>query len=76
LKIKRAIDVIGWKDYSWDYTKIILSVVILTYLTQYHISITIVDSIFSTILRLLIFIIQFMGMGYVYKVYKENELES
>lgn len=76
LKIKHAIDVIGWKDYSWDYTKIILSVVILTFLSQYHISITIVDNIFSTILRLLIFIIQFMGMGYVYKVYKENKLES
>lgn len=72
-RIKRAIDIIGWKSYSWDYTKIIFSVVFLTFLLHYEIQIQIIDSIVDAILNFLIFSIQFIGIGKVYKVYTDNK---
>lgn len=68
--IKKCIDTIGWRHYTVDYTKIILSIFILAYL-QYgfdylHFFTWIIDLIFG----LLIFIIEFIGIGKIYKEYK------
>lgn len=75
-KIKRAIDVIGWKKYAWGYTKIILSVVILSDLLRYNIPFSIMDILVDTVLSFLIFVIQFMGIGNVYKVYMDTKLKN
>ena len=75
-RIKHAIDVIGWKNYTWGYTKIIIAIVILTHLLNYRIPIQPIDTVVDSILSLLIFIIEFMGIGHVYKVYKENKLNN
>ena len=74
LKIKRAIDIIGWKNYAIDYTKIVLSIVILTFILHYEIPITIVNSVVDSILRFLMFAIEFIGIGQVYKIYKDNKV--
>ena len=75
-RIKHAIDVIGWRDYARSYTRIILSIVFLTFLMDYQIPVFLVDCIVDAILSFLIFIIEFVGIGTVYKVYKINNLNN
>lgn len=75
-RIKRAIDIIGWKNYVIDYTKIIVSILILMYLMQFEFSIEIVDTIVDTIGYFLIFIIEFVGVGHIYKVYIDNKSKT
>ena len=72
-RIKHAVDIIGWKNYALDYTKIILSIVILTHLLHYRVPFQLIDSIFDTILSFLIFIIQYIGIGEAYKAYVDNK---
>ena len=81
LSIKKCIDTIGWRHYTVDYTKIMISITILAYL-QYGID---YFGFFSNILDLniglLIFIIEFIGIGMIYKDYKikkkaDEELEN
>lgn len=70
LSIKRCIDTIGWKHYTVDYTKIMLSIAILAYL-QYGIDMFgLFNWIFDLILGLLIFAIEFIGIGKIYQEYK------
>ena len=70
LKIKRCIDTIGWKHYTADYTKIMLSIVILAYL-QFGIDLFgFFSEILDLIIGLLIFIIEFIGIGAIYREYK------
>lgn len=75
IRIKHAIDVIGWKNYTIDYTKIILAIVILTHLSSYKLEIPVADDIIDFVLSFLIFVVQFMGIGYVYKAYADKKLE-
>lgn len=72
-KIKRAIDIIGWRDYSIDYTKIIFSIIFLTFLKLYEIPIAAVDSAVDAVLWFLIFIIEYIGIGHIYKVYVDKK---
>ena len=72
-RIKHVIDVIGWRDYALEYTKLILSIVILTLAMRFIIPVPILDSIIDSILNFLMFVIQYMGIGVIYKVYKDSK---
>ncbi len=72
-RIKRSIDIIGWRRYTVNYTKIIISICILLFLINHNLPNEILDTIFDTILYFLIFIIEFIGMGHVYKIYMDNK---
>lgn len=68
--IKRCIDTIGWRNYTIDYTKLLFAITILTYL-QYRINLFgHYDYIINMILGLFIFVIQFIGIGKIYREYK------
>ena len=75
-RIKHAIDIIGWKKYAWGYTKIILSIVLLTFIIHYNIPVRTIDSIFDAVLSFFVFIIEFIGVGNVYKVYVYSKSKS
>ena len=80
LSIKNCIDTIGWRHYTVDYTKIMISIAILAYL-QYGIDyFGFLSNILDLIIGLLIFIIEFIGIGMIYKDYKikkaNKELEK
>lgn len=70
LAIKRCIDTIGWKKYTIDYTKLLLAITILTYLQYGFQFLGFFDYITDLIFGLLVFIIQFIGIGQIYKIYK------
>lgn len=72
-RIKHAIDIIGWRKYAWGYTKIIISIVLLTFIIHYNIPVRIIDSVFDAVLSFLVFIIEFIGIGNVYKVYVDSK---
>ena len=70
LAIKRCIDIIGWRNYTIDYTRILLSITILAYI-QYGITILgFFDYIIDMVIGLMIFIIEYIGIGVIYKQYK------
>lgn len=71
--IKHAIDIIGWRKYAWGYTKIIFSIVILTFIIHYNIPVRIIDSVVDAVLSFFVFIIEFIGIGNVYKVYVDSK---
>ena len=75
--IKRCIDTIGWRHYTLDYTKIMLSITILAYL-QYGIDhLKLMNGVVDLIIGLLIFIIEYIGIGMIYKDYKiKKELKK
>ena len=75
-RIKHAIDIIGWKKYAWGYTKIILSIVLLTFIIHYNIPVRTIDSIFDAVLSFFVFIIEFIGVGNAYKVYVDSKSKS
>lgn len=68
--IKNCIDTIGWRHYTWDYTKILLSIMILGYI-QYGIDhFKLFNGVVDLVIGLLIFTIEFIGIGMIYKDYK------
>ena len=76
LSIKRCIDTIGWRHYTADYTKIMLSIAILAYL-QYGIDMFgLFNEIIDLIIGLLIFAIEFIGIGTIYQEYKIKKLKG
>ena len=58
--IKHAIDIIGWRKYAWGYTKIIFSIVILTFIIHYNIPVRIIDSVVDAVLSFFVFIIDLL----------------
>ena len=75
LSIKRCIDTIGWRHYTADYTKIMLSIAILAYL-QYGIDMFgFFNWIFDLVIGLLIFAIEFIGIGAIYREYKIKKVK-
>ena len=72
-RIKHAIDIIGWKNYALDYTKIILSIVILTHLLHYDVPFQPIDAVVDSILSFLIFVVQYIGIGEAYKAYADSK---
>ena len=55
------------------YTKIIISILVLSWLVAYHIPFTIIDSVIDAVLSFFIFVIEYIGIGSVYKVYVDNK---
>lgn len=72
-RIKHAIDVIGWRNYAWRYTKIIFAIVVLTHMIRYEVPILFVDSVIDAVLSFLIFVIEYMGIGFIYRYYVEHK---
>ena len=75
-RIKHAIDIIGWRKYTWDYTKIITSIIVLTYLVNYNIPSDLVATVVDSILSFLIFVIEFIGIGNIYKIYIDSKSDE
>lgn len=75
-RIKRAIDIIGWRVYTKEYSKIVLSIVIITVFDQAVDANWIVENILDIICYLWMFIIHFRGMGVIYKMYTDKKVES
>ena len=70
-RIKRILDIIGLKEYVIDYSKIILSVVILMFINKIFDSTGILSVIVGIVANFLIFIIEFRGVGLIYREYLE-----
>ena len=73
--IKNTIEVIGWKEYTIDYTKIILSVIILIFINGIFKSYGGISIIAGVITDMLAFIVEYRGIGNIYKEYKEKTSE-
>ena len=69
--IKNTIQIIGWKEYAADYTKIITSVVILIFINGLFKSYGGISIIAGVITDMLAFIIEYRGIGNIYRKYKE-----
>lgn len=69
--IKRSIEVIGWKNYTIDYTKIVLAVVILVFLNGVFKAYGDISIIAGVITDMLAFTVEYRGIGNIYKEYKE-----
>lgn len=72
-RIKYAIDIIGWKKYSIGYTKIILVIFIFSYVEKFFDPYYGLDIIINLISYIIIFVVEFRGIGIVYKVYTDNK---
>lgn len=69
--IKHTVDTIGWKEYAIDYTKIIFAVVILIAINGIFSSYGGISIIACVITDLLAFVVEYRGIGNIYKGYKE-----
>lgn len=68
-EIWHVIDVIGRRKYAVAYSKIILAIVFFTFISRLFNFAQPLDIIVNVICDLLIFVIEFMGMAEIYKVY-------
>ncbi|WP_405270286.1 DUF4013 domain-containing protein [Methanobrevibacter sp.] len=80
-RIKDTIDIIGWKEYAADYTKIVAAVVILVFINGLFTTYGVFGILIGVITDMLAFIVEYRGIGNIYKEYKhlaskkEKELE-
>ena len=80
-RIKHTIDMIGWKAYAADYTKIIASVVILVFINGLFTGYGVLGILIAVITDMLAFTVEYRGIGNIYREYKhlasekEKELE-
>ena len=80
--IKRDIDLMGWRNYAKDYTRIIIAILLFTYLQYVVIPIPILNYSWNIFLSLFVFATQFLGIGAVYskiknrKSHKSSSLEE
>ena len=74
--IRHTIDVIGWKDYAEDYTKIVASVVILVFLNGLFKQYGGISIIAGVITDMLAFIVEYRGIGNIYRGYLEKSAEE
>ena len=72
-RIKHAIDTIGWKRYTIGYTKIVISIFIFSSLGEFFDPYPGLDIVMGVICGFMSFVIEFRGMGIVYKVYTDNK---
>lgn len=70
--IKHTIDIIGWKEYTIDYTKIVLAVVILIFLNGVFKSYGGISIFAGVITDMLAFVVEYRGIGNIYREYKET----
>ncbi len=76
ISVKHCIDIIGWRHYTVDYTKLILTIAVLTYIKYgIHMS-ALPNTIFDVIINLLIFIVEYIGIGMIYNEYVEKKIED
>lgn len=72
-RIKHAIDIIGWKNYTIGYTKIILIIVVFSHINKFFDPYDGLNIIIGMISSFMVFIVEYRGMGIVYKVYTDNK---
>lgn len=70
IKIKKIIDIIGWRLYAKHYTVIIFLLWVFSLLIDVETPFFVLDYIFKVFLGLLLFITQYWGIGAVYRIYK------
>lgn len=77
-RIKNTIEIIGWKEYAADYTKIVAAVVILVFINGLFKSYGWISIIVGVITDMLAFTVEYRGIGKIYGGYKEltNETTS
>lgn len=75
-RIKNTISTIGWKEYAADYTKIIASVIILVFINGLFKSTGWLSIIIGVITDMLAFLVEYRGIGMIYKEYKEQKQEK
>ena len=77
-RIKNTIEIIGWKEYAADYTKIVAAVVILVFINGLFKSYGWISIIVGVITDMLAFTVEYRGIGKIYGEYKEltNETTS
>lgn len=75
-QIWKTINIIGLKKYSLDYTYLILSITIITFLKNYLDLIPYLDFFTDLFLELLLFVIEFMSIGLIYKEFKISFLQD
>ena len=74
--IKHAIDIIGWKNYTIGYTKIILIIVVFFHINKFFDPYYGLNVIIGTLSLFVVFIIEYRGMGVVYKIYTDKKNEG
>lgn len=74
--IKEVIGVIGWNSYAKDYTKIVLSIVILMAINIYFIPYAGLNIIIGVVTDILMFVVEYRGIGLIYREYQEKESEK
>lgn len=72
-RIKHAIDIIGWRRYTIAYTKIILVIIIFYNINMLVDPYPIFNVVIGCLSLFIPFIVEYRGMGIVYKVYTDNK---
>ena len=67
--IKHEIDVIGWKRYTVEYTKIILVITVFSYINKFSNPYFGLNVIIGTLSEFMIFTVEYIGMGHIHKIY-------
>lgn len=74
LYLKKIIDRIGWKKYTREYTVVIFSISLLSFINLLVYDVPILNLIVVTFLGLMIFVIEFGSIGLIYRECKKEEL--
>lgn len=72
-QIKHEIDIIGWKKYTIAYTKIILVIIVFSHINKFIDPYYGFNVIIGTFSSFFAFIVEYRGMGRIYKVYTDNK---
>ncbi len=75
-RIKHAIDVIGWRNYTIGYTKIILVMLFFYEVNIFFDPYLVLNIIMGTLSIFMAFIVEYRGMGVVYKLYTDTKKKS
>ncbi len=68
-RIKHAIDIIGWKNYTIGYSKIIFIIIVFSHIETFFDQFYGLNVVIGVLSLFIIFITEYRGMGNVYKVY-------
>ena len=73
--IKRNIDVIGWGNYTKEYTRIVLAIVLFSLLQYIDFQFFYLNYLWEVVLTLFVFTTEYLGIGAIYQIVKEKESE-
>lgn len=73
LYLKKIIDRIGWKKYTREYTLVIFSISLLSFINLLVYDVPVLNLIVVTFLGLMIFVIEFGSIGLIYRESKKEE---